>query len=134
MPLRSAEISIDVDAPRTPDVHIGHVFDHNWELLGFLVPMWLFRAVVQRHLRGRVVPFEVFKNVSRLTTQWENSVATALTSLEKQAEQQVDELVATLDRLLIKAGPEAPQIRADLARITSMLRAADRASAGGPAA
>ncbi len=48
VPLRTTEIHIDVKDPETPDVNIGRVFDHNWELLGVLMPMWLVKGLVRQ--------------------------------------------------------------------------------------
>jgi len=117
--LRIAEIEIDVVEPRTPDIRIGHVFDHNWELLGAAIPMLLVRRAIKSHLVRKTVPDEVFKNLSRLSSQWEESVTQAMTAVEKQAEQRLDELVDTVDALLSRTSLEAPRIRADLRRIAS---------------
>jgi GTP-binding protein EngB required for normal cell division len=120
VPLRTTEIEMEAEEPRTPDVHVGKVFDRNWELLGFLIPMWLFQGLVRRHLLRRSIPYEVFKNLSRLTSQWEESINTALFAMEKQAAARLDELMATIESLLARAGSYAPALRADLQRLEEM--------------
>jgi GTP-binding protein EngB required for normal cell division len=117
VPLRTTEIEMEAGEPRTPDIKVGRVFDRNWELLGFLIPMWLFQGLVRRHLLRHRIPYEVFKNLSRLTSQWEENINAALLGIEKQAAARLDELMATIENLLARAGSDAPEIRSDLRRL-----------------
>jgi len=120
VPLRTTETEIQVEEPRAPDIHVGRVFDRNWELLSPVVPMILVRGLVERHFAGKV-PYMVEKNLSRLASQWEESVRAAMAQVEKIAERRLDELVDTVERLVMSGRDEAPRIRADLARIASAL-------------
>ncbi|HLJ51143.1 MAG TPA: dynamin family protein [Bryobacteraceae bacterium] len=117
VPLRITEMSIDVEEPCSPDVHIGRVFDHNWELLGVLVPMWLVGGWVRRHLINRRLPYEVFKNLSRFTSQWEENVNGSIIALQQQADAQLEELMTTVENLLSHNRLEAPLIQQDLESI-----------------
>jgi hypothetical protein len=117
VPLRMTEIEMEAEEPRTPDIKVGRVFDRNWELLGFLIPMSLFQGVVRRHLLKRRIPYEVFKNLSRVTSQWEENINAALFGIEKQAAARLDELMATVENLLARAGSDAPELRGDLQRL-----------------
>ncbi len=119
VPLRTTEIHIDVKDPETPDVNIGRVFDHNWELLGILVPMWLVRGFVRRHLLNSRLPYEIFKNLSRLTSQWTDSVNASINDVEKQSEARLDELMSTVEHLLSRDRQEAPQICSDIENLTA---------------
>jgi len=117
VPLRLTEIEIEAAPPRTPDINVGKVFDRSWELLSWVIPMWLVKGMVRSHLLGRKLPYEVFKNLSRITSQWEESINTALFGVEKQAEARLDELMSTIENLLSRAKSDAPQLAADLAAI-----------------
>lgn len=117
VPLRITEIEIEAAPPRTPDVKIGKVFDRSWDLLSWVIPMWLVKGMVRRHLLNRVVPFEVFKNLSRITSQWEDSINAALSGIEKQAAMRLDDLMGTIENLLSRAQSDAPEMAVDLARI-----------------
>lgn len=97
--LRTTETEIDIKPPGAPDVSIGKVFNHDWELIFSLVPMSLVRGMVERHLSERVEG-EVFKNLSRLTSQWEEIVCDAVRSTEQEANRRIQELVVTVQRLL----------------------------------
>jgi GTP-binding protein EngB required for normal cell division len=99
IPLRTTETEIEIQPPRSPDISLSHVFDHSWEIISFLIPMPLVRWAVERRFYERVEQ-EVYKNLSRLTTQWEEQVHAAIFSTAKEAERRFDELVVTVGRLL----------------------------------
>ena len=116
VPLRTTEMDLHTEDPRSPDVRVGKIFDHTWELLSFLVPMALVKGVVKRHFQRKVGDV-VFMNLSRLASQWEGIVNAALLVLEKEAMRRLDGLIATIDNLMASAGQEAPQIREDLQQL-----------------
>lgn len=123
VPLKTTETEIVPRPPKSPDVKIGHLFDHNWELLSPVTPMSLIRGAVFRRFRNRIAD-ELFKNLSRLTSQWEEIVNSAIFELEREAEKRMQDLLATVQGLVSASNDSAPQIRADLER----LRAATTAS------
>ena len=123
VPLRTTETEIIVVEPRTPDVRIGRVFDRNWELLSPIVPVWMIQAAVRRHF-ARTISYMIFQNLSRLSTQWEESINGALWEVEKEARRRLDELVGTVERLVQSSSNEqAPQLRADLERLEGARKA-----------
>jgi hypothetical protein len=126
VPLRSTEIVIETEPPRSPDTKIGEVFDRSWELFGWLIRMWLVKGMVRRHLLVRRLPFEVFKNLSRVTSQWDESINTALFGVEEQAAMRLDDLMATIENLLSRAQSDAPALAADLAPVESAEGSLDR--------
>ena len=119
VPLRTTEVDFRPEAPRTPDVRVGKIFDHNWELLSLVVPMGLVKALVKRHFESKIGD-AVFMNLSRLASQWEEVVAASLVTLRKEAERRFDEFVSTIERLIAAAGEEAPHIRADIQRLAAL--------------
>jgi GTP-binding protein EngB required for normal cell division len=121
VPLRTTEPEIAVQPPRASDVKIGRVFDHNWELLSPLLPMGLLRGAVLRRFQ-RKVGDEVHKNLSRLTSQWEEIVDAAIAQLQREAERRIEDLVSTVDRLTSMPTSEASLIREDLGRLDAMAR------------
>ena len=126
VPLRITEMDLNAEDPRSPDVRVGKIFDRNWELLSFLVPMTIFRGIVGRHFEHKAGDV-VFMNLSRLTSQWEEIVNHALLKLEKDAMRRLDSLVATIRSLIASAGQEAPRIRQDLEQLQALR---DRLSPG----
>jgi hypothetical protein len=119
-------MDLNAEDPRSPDVRVGKIFDRNWELLSFLVPMTFFRGIVRRHFERKVGDV-VFMNLSRLTSQWAEIINGALLKLEKDAVRRLDSLVATVGKLIASAGQEAPRIRQDLERLQDLR---DRLSRG----
>jgi GTP-binding protein EngB required for normal cell division len=117
VPLRTTETEIGVVEPRTPDVRVGRVFDRNWELLSPILPVWPIKAAVRRHF-ARTISYLVYQNLSRLGTQWEESIHRALWAVEKEARRRLDELMGTVERLVESGASErAPELRADLERL-----------------
>jgi hypothetical protein len=130
VPLRTTQIDLQTQDPRSPDVRVGKIFDRNWELLSFLVPMALVQGVVQRHFERKVVEV-VFMNLSRLASQWEEIVNGSLAALERESMRRLDGLIATIERLIASAGQEAPRIREDLEKLEALrLRLAGLPDAG----
>ena len=119
VPLRTTEPEIVIEEPRAPDVKIGRVFDHSWELLSPILPMRFLRRAVFRRLR-RKVSDETVKNISRLTSQWQEIVTTAVLQLQREAEGRIDDLVATVDRLTATETTEVTRIREDLANLDTI--------------
>jgi hypothetical protein len=133
VPLRTSESKILIQEPRTPDIYIGKVFDRNWELLSPVAPMSLLRPLVRRHFRGDV-PYMIEKNLSRLASQWDESIRAAMMLILKEAERRLDELVATVERLITTSSDEAPQIRSDIERIGRCLSELDGPGKSSPLA
>lgn len=113
VPLRTTETEIRVSEPQVPDIRVGRIFDRNWELLSPLTPMMLIQPIVARHLRNKL-PYIVEKNFSRLTSQWSESLTEAMTETLKEAERRLDELVETVERLLVTSADTMPQIQNDI--------------------
>ena len=115
MPLRTTQIDLRTEDPRSPDVRVGKIFDRNWELLSFLVPMVLVQGVVKKHFERKTADV-VFTNLSRLASQWEGIVTGTLSALEKESMRRLDGLVATIERLIASAGtvlnPSGPRYAA----------------------
>jgi GTP-binding protein EngB required for normal cell division len=117
VPLRTTECEINVVEPSTPDVRVGRVFDRNWELLSRVLPVWMIKGIVHRHF-ARTISYVVFQNLSRLGSQWEESINGVLWGVEKEARRRLDELIGTVERLVESSrNVRAPQLRADLERL-----------------
>jgi hypothetical protein len=99
---------------RRPDVGVipvavGRTFMTNWDLLWWLLPMWLVGGLFRRHVRN-CVPWEVTKNLSRLVADWAGAVDAAIADLELQAAAWTDTERATLERLLGQRSAETTSV------------------------
>lgn len=120
VPLRTTEVEMEVREPEAPDIHVGKIFDRNWELLSPIIPVALIKGIVRGHFE-RQVSYKLFTNISRLVSQWEERINTALLNVEKEAERRLDELVATVGHLIDTGGSDQlPAIRQDIQRIESL--------------
>ena len=99
VPLRTTETEINVVEPSTPDIRLGRVFDRSWDLLSPILPVWLIRASVHRHF-VRTISYLVYTNLSRLSTQWEESINGALWDVERESRRTLDDLLGTVQRLV----------------------------------
>jgi GTP-binding protein EngB required for normal cell division len=116
VPLRTTELDLQTEELCSPDVRVGKVFDRNWELLSFIIPMAVVKGILKRHFR-RKVEHVVSMNLSRLASQWEEIVNTMLFALQAESLRRFDNLISTIEKLLDTAGQETPQIRADLEKL-----------------
>jgi hypothetical protein len=121
VPLRTTQTDLRVEDPRSPDVRVGRIFDHNWELLSWVVPMALFKGAVKKHFESKVTDV-VEMNLSRLASQWEGIVNGSLNALEKDSTGRLDSLITTIERLVESAGQEVPGIQADLDSVEFLRR------------
>jgi hypothetical protein len=85
-------------------VAVSRAFMTSWELLWWLLPMWLVGGLFRRHILGRV-SWEVEKNLYRLAADWAEALTSAVSGMESQAAAWVDAELATLRQLLAGSGP-----------------------------
>lgn len=116
VPLKTSEMEIAIQEPREPDIHVGRVFDRNWELLSWAIPMAVFREVVRRHFRNKIER-AVEINLARLVSQWEGALHAALRAMQEEAARRLEALIHTVEHLLNTGSGQAEEIRADLARL-----------------
>lgn len=119
VPLQTKEMELRVEMPTSPDIRIGRTFDRSWELLSWLVPMTLVRGAVRRHFQRKTERL-VMTNLSRLTSQWESVVNSALAMSEKEAVRRLNVLVASIGELTQSNGSDVELTRSDIATITRL--------------
>lgn len=119
VPLQTSEMEIAVEAPKSPDIRVGRIFDRSWELLSWVIPMTLARETVRRHFHRKVERL-VFTNLSRLASQWEDAVNSALAMSEKEAVRRLNQFVASVEALTKSAGSDAAGIRSDIEKIADL--------------
>jgi GTP-binding protein EngB required for normal cell division len=126
IPLRTSEVEIEIQQPGTPNIRVGQIFDRNWELLSPIMPVVLIKSLVRRHFT-QGIPDIVYANISRLTSQWEESINAALLGVGKEAERRLDEQISTVERLIATADRgRVPAIKGDLERMAAARKALDR--------
>ncbi len=110
---------IDVVEPDHPDIAFTKSFDVHLDLLWFLIPLFVFRRIFERHfMKG--LPKEVGINLSRLAYQWEKSVNNAIDAMRIQATGYIHEELATIEALLSRTQGQTDDIKQLIARIEKL--------------
>lgn len=97
--LAEADWRIEISEPGRPDIGVTRVFDFHFDLLWFLIPMFLFRKLFERHFIA-LIPRAAEMNLSRLGAQWENRINAIIEEMRKQAAGYVKDEIATIEALL----------------------------------
>ena len=118
--LAEADWKIEVHEPSQSDIKTGRTFDFHFDLLWFLIPMFLFRRLFEKHFL-RQIPLEVEVNLSRLASQWTERINMAIEGMRRQTEKYVKDELATIDSLLINAGGQANEIRETMEELQDLL-------------
>jgi len=105
--------------PTKPDIRISKVFDMNVDLLWFLIPMSIFRPLIYRHFM-KMLPWEVEKNLYRLSAQWAEAINNSIENLARQSQDFIEKELATLDRLLASTDEHMTQIQSALCELESL--------------
>ena len=119
VPLPTKEIQLHAEMPASPDIRIGKIFDRSWELLSWAIPMTLVRGAVRSHFHRKTERL-VFTNLSRLASQWEGIVNSAMAMSEKEALSRLDGFVTSIGELTKSTGSDAASISRDIALIAGL--------------
>ncbi|MBP2685809.1 MAG: Dynamin family protein, partial [Deltaproteobacteria bacterium] len=116
-----ARFDPQVEEPAHPGVRLSPTFDTHFELLWFLIPMPVFRPLVHRHFLRRI-PWEVEKNLSRVSAQWADAIGDSIDGLFRDATEFLDREVGTIEGLVgdADAGNRGEEIRAALAELAAV--------------
>jgi GTP-binding protein EngB required for normal cell division len=119
--LSPAEWDISVAEPTHPDIAFAKVFDFHFDLLWFLIPMFVFRRAFERHFL-RQIPGIGQMHLSRLAYQWEIRINRTIEDIRDQALKYVQEELATIDALLSQTAGKSDEIRRTMGEVGEGLR------------
>ncbi len=117
---RGVDWVVDVSEPSHPDVAFTKVFDFHFDLLWFLIPMFLFRRVFEKHFL-KEVPRVVDIHLSRLAYQWEVRINRSIEEIKEQALEYVRNELSTIEALLSQAAGETDKIRRTQQHLSALL-------------
>ena len=118
--LSEADWKIEVAEPHQPDIRIGRTFDFHFGLIWFLIPMFIFRPLFEKHYLNEI-PNEVFVNLSRLAAQWEDRINKAIDGMKKQALKYVQDELTTIEALLSRAQDQTEEIRRTIEELKKII-------------
>jgi GTPase Era involved in 16S rRNA processing len=108
--LADVEWEIEPQQPDQPDIAFTKSFDIHLDLIWFLIPMFIFRKLFERHfIKGLSRQVEI--NISRLGYQWEKQINYAIDSMRNQAITYVQKEIATIEGLLLQTIGNTEEIR-----------------------
>ncbi len=108
--LAEADWKIDISEPEHPDIKAVRPFDYHFDLIWFLIPMFIFRRLFEKNFLSKIA-HEVEANLSRLAAQWEDRINRSIEEMRKQALKYVQDELATIDALLSRTEGQSEEIR-----------------------
>ncbi len=114
--LVGARFDGEVAQPSKPDVRVGKTFDIPFDMIWFVIPMFVARPLVLRHFRRRI-RWEVEKNLSRLGVQWADAFNRAIDGLCAQAVAFIRGEIDVVERLVSQTGDRRDEIIEALAKL-----------------
>jgi GTP-binding protein EngB required for normal cell division len=121
--LNSPDWVMEVSEPSHPDVAFTKVFDFHFDLLWFLIPMFIFRGIFEKHFL-KSIPRVADIHISRLAYQWEVRINKTIEDIKNQALDYIRNELSTIDALLCGVSGRTDEIRrimGDLQRQVKML-------------
>jgi GTP-binding protein EngB required for normal cell division len=112
--------NLQVAEPTQPDIAFTKVFDFHFDLLWFLIPMFIFRGIFERHFL-RQVPSIVEIHLSRLAYQWEVRINRSIEKIRDQALRYVRDELSTVDKLLSRSTGRSKGISDTIQQLRSSL-------------
>ncbi len=104
---------IPLHAPTSPQVFVGQVFEHHLDLLWFLIPMGIFRPLIERHFHERLSR-ALEKSLSRYAAQWVDILNEAIKQMGARTLSSIEAELSTIEELLVRH-------RSDLSEVSTVL-------------
>ncbi len=114
------DLAIDVSEPARPDVAFTKIFDFHFDLLWFLIPMFTFRGLFEKHFLKQV-PLVTDIHLSRLAYQWEVRINKKITEIKNLALDYVRNELSTIESLLSQNNGKTDDIRRLTKEISELL-------------
>jgi len=118
--MKMEDWDIGLKEMKKPDISISRTFDFHLDMLWFLFPMSIFRGVFRRYFRKQI-PYEVEKNLHRLTSSLNVRVNKEMDQMMEQALAYMNEELHVMERLLAENQGDSKYISERMDKIKSML-------------
>lgn len=114
------EYKPDIEEPTNPDIDVSYPYLWNIDLLWFLIPMSIFRAIVNRNLLSKIA-FEAWKNISRLAFHWTEAINAGIEAIHRYTGDYISREVATIENLLSCQNTDSARAEDALAEMNGLL-------------
>jgi len=119
--MKSEEWVVEIKEIRNPDVRISRASEFHLDLLWFLFPMFIFRNVFKWHF-AKQLPYEVEKNLHRLTSDLTQIVNKAIEELKDQSYRFIVNELSTIESILIHETSRTEDIQLSIDTINKYLK------------
>ncbi|HML37166.1 MAG TPA: dynamin family protein [Bacillota bacterium] len=109
VPMKPEEFTFSLGEMKRPDISVGRSFDFHLDLLWIFFPMFLFKNVFYRFFL-RKIPYEIDKNLHRLTSGMNEKVCREMDHLMAQALAYMNQEMKTVEALLSGDGKRSEYI------------------------
>ena len=104
--LNTVALQTEVERIKKPDISVSYSFDIHIDLLWFLFPMFLYRKIFFKFFFKKI-PYEVEKNLSRLTSSIANNISKIIESNKQQVAQYFRSELLTIENILTNQNNES---------------------------
>ncbi len=118
--LAEPDWKIDLVEPANPDIKVIFAFGNHIDQLWFLIPMFIFRRLFERHFL-KEIPWTVEVNLSRLAAQWEERINKVIEGMFKQTLKYIKEEISTMETLLSGTHGRTEEIRKLMTELSAYL-------------
>jgi prepilin-type processing-associated H-X9-DG protein len=119
--ISSEEWVVEIREIRNPDVRISRTSDFHLDLLWFLFPMFLYRGIFRRHF-ARQIPYEINKNIHRVTSDISGIVNRSIEDLKDQTYRFIVNELSTVESVMTGDRSTTGDLLETMERITRHLR------------
>ncbi|NSW82809.1 MAG: dynamin family protein [Syntrophothermus sp.] len=114
--MRAEEWEMTLGEMKKPNISISRSFDFHLDLLWFFFPMFIFKNVFRRYFLKQI-PYEVEKNIHRLTSNLTERINKEMDNLLKQALAYINEELRMVESLLSEGRGDSSYIRERINRL-----------------
>ncbi len=118
MSFKGAKFEAVIQKPSRPDVRLSRIFDIPFELLWFIIPMFIFRPLVRRYFM-KTVPWEVEKNIHRIAAQWAEAINISIDDLARQSKDFIRNEINTVENLVSSSDSRREEIQKALDELST---------------
>ena len=111
-----ALFEVNVPDPEIPDVYLGPPFITSLQVFWFLIPMSVFRPLVNRAFFRRL-SWDVELNLGRLASQWVESLLISIENVAQQANAFIEREIVTIENLVSTAPDHLHEIEKAITEI-----------------
>ena len=115
----SAVFEINIEKPRKPDIRIDRIFDTPFDMIWFLIPMFIFRPLFIGYF-VRSLPWEVEKNLHRTSVQWADAICNSIDEMARTSSEFIRDELNTIEGLVSNRDNQLYVIQKSLLELESL--------------